>query len=461
MRYTRILCGNSADPTILSENGKFYMTISSLRSSPGLILYESADLLDWNPVNAMLRGGISDGWAPELCKIGQRYFVYFPSGGTNYVIWSDDLYGNWSDPVCIGAEGLIDPGYVRDVQTGQNWLFFNAGYAAPLSDDGLSLTGAPRIVYPVWQYPHDWETEGMCCESPKLFYRNGFYHLTLAQGGTAGPPTSHMAVMLRSKRLDGGWEPSPYNPVLHTYDAHDRWWSVGHATPFETPDGWKFVLHAYERGHYNEGRQILLCNAEWTPDGWLKAADSHHADMVPGDFVCDFTESTRLPLCFSVFGSGGPRYAFSGIALVLDGKGRSVAESHPLLINHTAGDFELTAEFAPSSDCREFGLTFFYSEACSAGICLKDGTIFSFCLGQYHRSAAFRGGALRLRIRKRGDVLSYFYGDGDKFVKTEVSDEVSAFHHNVFKGFLSLRPGVYAAGSGRALLCSITLRYIR
>ena len=31
MYYSRILCGNNADPTILEEGGKYYMTVSSFR----------------------------------------------------------------------------------------------------------------------------------------------------------------------------------------------------------------------------------------------------------------------------------------------------------------------------------------------------------------------------------------------------------------------------------------------
>lgn len=37
--------------------------------------------------------------------------------------------------------------------------------------------------------------------------------------------------MMRSRRLDGGWEFSPYNPVLRTRSADERWLSAGHATP--------------------------------------------------------------------------------------------------------------------------------------------------------------------------------------------------------------------------------------
>ena len=52
MKYTRICCGNTADPAILVENGKYYLTVSSFRSFPGLKIYESENLTEWKKINA-------------------------------------------------------------------------------------------------------------------------------------------------------------------------------------------------------------------------------------------------------------------------------------------------------------------------------------------------------------------------------------------------------------------------
>ena len=108
---------------------------------------------------------------------------------------------------------------------------------------------ALRKVYDGWQYPAEWETEGMWLESPKLFKRGGWYYLVSAEGGTAGPPTSHMVVVARSKSALGPWENSPYNPMVHTYSADEAWWSKGHGTIFDDADGnWYVVYHAYRNG---------------------------------------------------------------------------------------------------------------------------------------------------------------------------------------------------------------------
>eukprot|EP01034_Spumella_vulgaris_P029641 gene29643-36719_t len=99
-----------------------------------------------------------------------------------------------------------------------------------------------------------------------------YYYMTLALGGTAGPPTmwpvggpavpptGHMVVSARSKSIHGPWENSPYNPIIRTESAAEKWWSKGHATLVEGPgkSGWYMMYHGYENGFHALGRQALL-----------------------------------------------------------------------------------------------------------------------------------------------------------------------------------------------------------
>jgi len=96
-------------------------------------------------------------------------------------------------------------------------------------------------------------------ESPKLTYHNNFYYLTVAEGGTAGPSTSHMVVSARSRTPNGPWENSPYNPIIHTEDRRERWWSKGHGSLIETSQGnWYIIYHGYEKDYHTLGKQNLL-----------------------------------------------------------------------------------------------------------------------------------------------------------------------------------------------------------
>tara|TARA_B100001179_G_C18281859_1_gene271384 strand:- start:228 stop:395 length:168 start_codon:yes stop_codon:yes gene_type:complete len=44
----------------------------------------------------------------------------------------------------------------------------------------------------------------------------------------------------------------------------------------------------------------------------------------------------------------------------------------------------------------------------------------------------------------------------EEWLKMEVQMEVSGYHHNVAYGFLSLRPGIYTAGTGSASFSSVS-----
>ena len=165
----------------------------------------------------------------------------------------------------------IDPGHVADAD-GKRYLYLSEGKVVQLSDDGLSTVGEVKKVYDGWPYPRNWRTEGMYLESPKLNYHNGYYYLTSAEGGTAGPGTSHMVVTARSKSVLGPWENSPFNPLVHTYSERESWWSRGHGTLIDDVNGnWWVVYHAYAKGYHTLGRQTLIEPIQWTPDGWCRA----------------------------------------------------------------------------------------------------------------------------------------------------------------------------------------------
>ena len=100
---------------------------------------------------------------------------------------------------------------------------------------------------------------------------DGYFYLNVAEGGTAGPGTSHFVISARSRHADGPWEYSPYNPIVHTPSRDDRWLSLGHGRLIDTPGGkWYITVHSYENGYRSLGRQLMLLPIEWTSDGWFR-----------------------------------------------------------------------------------------------------------------------------------------------------------------------------------------------
>lgn len=270
-----ILAGDYPDPSIVRVGEEYYMTHSSFHYIPGLLIWHSRNLSDWEPVGHAVHEHVGLIMAPDLIYHEGLYYIYFPANGTNWVVTAQDPSGPWSGPIDLQV-GLIDPGHAADGE-GNRYLYLSDGHVIRLSPDGLSTEGELMKVYEGWRYPTEWRTEGFYLESPKMTYRNGYYYMTSAQGGTAGPATSHMIVSARSMTPLGPWENSPYNPIVRTQSREERWWSKGHGTLVDTPEeDWWIVYHAYEKEYLTLGRQTLIEPVEWTEDGWFKLSDRRY-----------------------------------------------------------------------------------------------------------------------------------------------------------------------------------------
>ena len=231
--------------------------------------------MNWTPISHVVDDSHTTSgeiWSPDFVYHEGRYYIYFPMGGI-YVVHAEHPSGPWSKPIAVGIND-IDPGHVVGPD-GTRYLYTAGGHVTQLTADGLSAVGERKQVYQGWQLPDDWKTEGFWLESPKLTRRGDYYYLICAEGGTAGPPTSHMSVVARSKSPLGPWENSPHNPLIHTYSADEGWWSVGHGTLVSTPDDrWYFVYHGYRKDFQTLGRNTLMEPIEWTADGSPRRPDA-------------------------------------------------------------------------------------------------------------------------------------------------------------------------------------------
>ena len=372
-----IFAGDYPDPSILKDGDNYYIVHSSFEYYPGLLIWQSKDLINWNPVTNALHKYVGSVWAPDLAKYKDKYYIYFPANNEIYVVTADSINGPWSDPIDLKINN-IDPGHVVD-ENGKRYLYSaNSGYV-PLSDDGLSVIGETKHVYDGWPIPREWTIECFCLEGPKLTKRGDYYYLTVAEGGTAGPATGHMIISARSKMPFGPWENSPYNPIERTVDKSERWWSKGHGTLFEDVKGdWWIIFHGYENGHYNMGRQTLLQPVEWTTDGWFKTHDGIKTDepiqRPPGTasnltFTLndDFSEKSLKPH-WKFFGQyDANRFQLVDNSLVIKAKGNSVSNCSPLLCipsDHSyIADVELFIEGNATG-----GLVLFYNNNFYSGI---------------------------------------------------------------------------------------------
>ncbi|RED24708.1 beta-xylosidase [Flavobacterium cutihirudinis] len=454
-----IFAGDYADPSIIRDGEDYYIVHSSFNYYPGLLIWTSKDLVNWKPVTHALKKSVGSVWAPDLVKYDNKFFIYFPANETNYVVWANSINGPWSDPIDLKI-GNIDPGHFTD-DKGNRYLYFSNGTYVPLSKDGLAVSGQGKQVYDGWKIPAEWSIECFCMEGPKVLKRGNYYYLTVAEGGTAGPATSHMVISARSKSPLGPWENSPYNPIIRTKDSSEKWWSKGHATIIDDVNGkWWMVFHGYENGYHNMGRQTLLEPIEWTNDGWYKSPENIKTDAlikkpagkaIKSNFNLsdDFSGSELKPQWQFFNEFDAERFKLTKNGLVLKAKGKSVGESSPLLC--TPPDHSYTADVEVEIEGNATaGLVLFYDTKLYTGIAAdKENVLAILRSWQFPTQKGVNKIHLFLRLEKKEQLVNMFYSiDGKTWTKIENSAEVSAFHHNVLSGFMSLRLGLSAVGEG-------------
>lgn len=458
-----IMGGDHPDASPIRVGNDFYLTHSSFDYVPGLLIWHSRDLINWRPVSAALHGYYGGVWAPYLCEYENHFYIYFPADNRLRVVHADRPVGPWSEPIDLGISA-IDPAHVAE--NGRRFLYMSGGQMAELSADGLAVKSPPRTVFEPWPVPSTTRMECTCLEAPKLLEHNGYFYLTVAEGGTAGPATSHSVVSARSRHADGPWEFSPYNPVVHTRSREDRWLSIGHGRLVDTSDGkWCMTVHSYENGYRALGRQLLLLPVEWTADGWYQvpagiSADSEISMPVLGtkqqpfvDPSDDFT-SPELGLQWGFWHEyDTPRFSTGLGFLTLEARGKSLADSPALTTPAGGHSYTVEVDVEVDPGC-ESGLLLFYNPEHATGITVGPDGIGARLANGYVPSRQQKG-ATRATLRvvnDRQEVDFYFHVPGKPWQRTQESAEISGMHHNVLGGFLDVRPTIYACGSGKATL---------
>ena len=205
--------------------------------------------------------------------------------------------------------------------------------------------------------------------------------MVLAEGGTAGPPTGHMIVAARSKTIEGPWENSPYNPILRTQSADERWWSKGHGTLVEDRAG-KLVdglsrlrerlLHARPA---DAARADRVDRRRLVPRARRRSGE---ADRQAGRRAAGRTalrsrtisRPAEMGIQWSFYAGDDAdreRYRYENDALVLKAKGSGPADSSPLWFVNGDHAYEMEVEIDADPGASA-GLLLFYSRRLYAGL---------------------------------------------------------------------------------------------
>lgn len=296
-----VIKGFYPDPSVCRANGRYYLVCSSMQYFPGVPLFESDDLISWKQIGHCLTrksqiqldkvnssGGV---FAPTIRYHDGRFYMTTTNDTThrNFYVWTDDIHGEWSEPISVD-QGGIDPS-----------LYFEDGKSYFMSN-GADDDGVPGIVQceidietgkkltksrTIWQ-----GSGGRYLEGPHLYRINGNYYLLAAEGGTE---YGHMVTYARGGTPYGKFESYLQNPVLTNrnlggYEIQ----GVGHGDLIEDNDGNWWMLHLGFRqiGRYatfhHLGREVFLTPVTFGKDGWFTAGENGTAkDSVMTDRIGD------------------------------------------------------------------------------------------------------------------------------------------------------------------------------
>jgi xylan 1,4-beta-xylosidase len=295
-----ILRGFNPDPSICRVGDDYYLAVSTFEWYPGVQIYHSSDLENWQlvarPLNRValldMRGepdscGV---WAPclsfadgvfWLCYTNVKRFDGNFKDTHNYLTTCATIDGRWEDPVYLNSSGF-DPSLFHD-SDGRKWFsnavwdhrpdrsFFYGIVLQEYSTEVQTLLGTRKHIFA--------GTEIDCTEAPHLYKNGDYYYLMTAEGGTG---YGHAVTMARSTTVDGDYVADPSGPVLTTRDNPD--WPLqrnGHADLFETQDGELYLVHLCARPLDGTrfcplGRETAIQRLQKTEDGWFRLENGGH-----------------------------------------------------------------------------------------------------------------------------------------------------------------------------------------
>ena len=292
--YNPILQGCYPDPAITKKGDDYFMVCSSFAMFPGVPIFHSKDLVNWNSLGGVLDNpanfdthdcGISGGvYAPGITYNPHNDTFYmivtaFTGGMGNIIVKTNDPFKGWGEPKKLDFNG-IDPSIFFD-DDGKAYVVHND---AP--DRETELYNGHRVIK-IWEYDLnedqvikgtdkiivnggvDLSKKPVWIEAPHLYKKDGKYYLMCAEGGTGG---WHSEVIFKSDNPKGPFIPAPNNPILtQRYFPKDRKNKVdwaGHADLIEGPGGKYYgvflAVRPNEENRVNTGRETFILPVDWS-----------------------------------------------------------------------------------------------------------------------------------------------------------------------------------------------------
>ena len=288
------------DPsTVIQADGKFYV----YATGSGLPFSVSDDGWTWRRAGSVMqavpggrpgpeviaRGG-NNSWAPDIIKVGDKYFLYYAAPGTQPKAAIGLLIGRTLDPASadykwedagpvVWSDGVedsnaIDPGVFRDPTNGTLWLTYGSyfGYIRLVELNPNTGTRLHAERKPI--------NIAINSEASVMIFHDGWYYLLVTHGSCcAGGNSSYNIRMGRSRKVTGPFVDNMGVDMLQGggklfAGSSGRHIGVGHFGLLDLGDDvQKFSCH-YEADLDRGGISVLDIRPLLWPDGWPLAGDN-------------------------------------------------------------------------------------------------------------------------------------------------------------------------------------------
>ncbi|TAH26858.1 MAG: glycoside hydrolase family 43 protein [Cytophagales bacterium] len=498
-----ILPGAYPDPSICRVGDDYYLVNSSFEYFPGVPIWHSKDLVNWELIgHAVTRAkqfdysGICSScgfWAPSIRFHKGLYYLSvtwvdwrMKVGFKNVILTATNPAGPWSDPSVITDDIWgIDPAIFFD-DDGKNYWLMNHP-AEPGAHQGAStimiqqidlaamkLIGEKKIIGKGAQI------DAKYAEGPKMFKKDGYYYLFIAEGGTG---VNHAVTVSRSKNIEGPYENFQGNPILthRNMGYTSPIINIGHADIVKTAnkEWWMVCLGSRTLAGTDNifGRETYLVPMTWDKDQWPIVSPQYGQvraeerkpnlpEFKAAQFASkdDFETSSLLPYWVTIRIPKENTYHLKNKGfLTLNLQSCSLKElSEPAFVGqrlrYKQGDIITNLSFQPKSEKEEAGLAIYKSDKAYLRYVLsknKNGNILTIISRKdsfevvLFRKEILDINALQLKIIQQENKFTFYYSESQNAWQLAYKDFTgSLFSVEESGGFMGTMVGMYASSNG-------------
>lgn len=480
-----VIKGFYPDPSVCFANDRYYLAASSFQYFPGVPLFESYDLVNWQQIGFALTrpgqvnlenvdssGGV---FAPTLRFNNGRFYMVTTNDTThqNFYVWTDDIYGEWSDPIYVDQDGidpslLFDDGHVYFLSNGQD----SEGESGVVQCEIDILTGRKLSASKcIWK-----GSGGRFLEGPHMYKINGKYYLMCAEGGTE---YGHMITYARADSVWGEFVGFEHNPVLTNRNkAPYIIQGVGHGDLVQDFAGdWHIVCLGFRQIHqwmnyHHLGREVFLVPVRFDSEGWFRAGYDGTCDQyysIEGEFMQEdkkyYTfENMLWNVDWQYLRKPHPEnYIFEKNSLTLKGTDVTLDNTDsPTFICTHQHDFNIRMKVTVSTDRGEAGISFYQCETEHYDLAIRKAEKgFEAVLrlnigGVKHELTTAYSTTGEVHLAVNADCMNYIFMVNGIMIGSAATKYLSS---EVSGGFTGTVVGLYATGGNTAKFTDLEMIY--